>query len=88
MSLTYHNHYPGMAEEKIEISSGSLRGRTYDGVSESGIPSTETKRYQGRSADILSASGRSPVRLSSEDSLLEWGFARRTQADRMSALHD
>jgi len=37
-----------------------------------------------RNADILSASGRSPLRLCSEDSVRQ--FALCAQADRMSAL--
>ncbi|MDX6306685.1 MAG: hypothetical protein QOI77_3654 [Blastocatellia bacterium] len=42
------------------------------------------------SADILSASGRSPLQLSAEEILFRNGFALRAQADRMSALrcHD
>jgi hypothetical protein len=39
-----------------------------------------------RSADILSASGRSPLQLSPEGILFRNGFAPRAQADRMSAL--
>jgi hypothetical protein len=39
------------------------------------------------SADILSASGRSPLQLSGERIPFREGFALRAQADRMSALH-
>jgi hypothetical protein len=39
------------------------------------------------SADILSASGRSPLQLSAERIPFREWFALRAQADKMSALH-